>query len=94
MLDSTDAALINEFGANLTALLRSSLLGRPQHAAFVDSCYHHTGEWDKISIDGEVIHEAFWGWYNGSCAPGQVWAQGKAYPCDACCSPQLSSVFL
>ena len=82
-----NATLINEFGANLTALLHGSLLAQPQHAAFVDSCSHHCGEWDQIRIDGQVVHEAFWGWYNGSSSPKSVWTQGKAFPCDSCCKP-------
>merc|ERR1712216_1087929 len=31
----------NEFGKNVTALVRSLLLAQPQHGIWLDSCHHH-----------------------------------------------------
>ena len=33
--------LINEYGANFTAVVHKNLLSQPQHSIFLDSCYHH-----------------------------------------------------
>ena len=88
VLDSTDAAAINAFGANLTKLIEGSLLTQNQHAVFLDSCHHHCGLWDHICIDNEIMHDAFWGWYNGSSTKNR-WIQGKVYPCVDCCKDPM-----
>ena len=83
-------ALVNPFGANLTALITGSLLKRKQHAVFLDSCSHHCSMWDLIRIDGDIVHVAFWRWWNNTVAgkpTKQLWKQGKAFPCAACCKP-------
>ena len=83
-------ALVNPFGANLTALITGRLLKRKQHAVFLDSCSHHCSMWDLIRIDGDIVHVAFWRWWNNTVAgkpTKQLWKQGKAFPCAACCKP-------
>ena len=87
ILGSKTPALVNEFGANLTALVRSTILNRQGNAAFVDGCYHHTQGWDRWVVDGVTEAHAFSMWYaNGtSVLPnnGAVISEG-VYPCTRC----------
>jgi len=84
-LGSSDAALINTYGQNLSTLVAVNLLSQKQHGIFLDSCHHHCGEWGSITISGDNQAAALSKWYTGG---GQKsWIQGKAYPCDACCKP-------
>jgi O-palmitoleoyl-L-serine hydrolase len=84
VLGSTDAAIINEFGFNITSRLKANLLMQSKNGAFLDSCHHHCGKWGDINIDGNTQGQAFATWYN---ALGQNhWVQGEAYPCEPCCS--------
>ena len=88
VLGSSDVVAVNAFGANLTKLITGSLLSQTQHAAFLDSCSHHCGERDDIIIDGDIVHVAFWKWWNNTLAgkpTKQLWQQGKPFRCDACC---------
>ena len=83
----SDAAAINAYGALIDARLRASLLANKEHAVFLDSCAHHVAEWDEIVIDGMKVHEALGAFYANIGRGGKrVWAQGRAYPCAACCS--------
>jgi hypothetical protein len=83
-----NASAINAFGALLEARLREALLASNADAAvFLDSCAHHVGEWDDIRIDGALVHEALGEFYASVGRGGRrVWAQGRAYPCAACCA--------
>eukprot|EP00662_Eupelagonemidae_sp_cell21_P041941 gene41941-45805_t len=84
------AARLNEFGRNLTALVKSQLLSQPQHGIFLDSCHHHCGDWDGSEIDGKLSGSALQEWYNlGSPKlPNKgFFNQNKPFPCDACCKP-------
>merc|ERR1712232_929699 len=84
-----DAATQNEFGKNLTSLVKSLLLSQPQHGIFLDSCHHHCGAWNGPVIDGVGSGMALWEWYmSGSQKLGNkgFFNQNKAYPCTACCS--------
>lgn len=36
-----NVSLVNSFGSDLVARLKSRLLGNPRHGAFIDSCTHH-----------------------------------------------------
>lgn len=88
ILHKKDAAAINAYGALLSARLRAHLLKPHADAAvFLDSCAHHVGEWDEIVIDGATVHEALGEFYASIGRGGKrEWAQGRAYPCAACCS--------
>lgn len=84
-----DTPTQNEFGANLTALVRSQLLNQPQHGIFLDSCSHHCGAWNGPVIDGKGSGAALYEWYTkGSAAlPNKgFYQQAKAFPCKECCS--------
>lgn len=89
---SDNASAINPYGALLVSRLEADLLGaspNPGHGAFLDSCFHHCGEWGSIKIDGQEQAGAFAEWYAalGTAGAKKEWKQGKAYPCAACCHP-------
>jgi hypothetical protein len=101
-LAPADVAAINAYGAELERRLNTSYLASsPRHAVFLDSCYHHVGEWGQIVIDGQDQAAALLEFYaavrdsraareGGAAAreggaPRQLWRQGRAYPCAACC---------
>lgn len=86
---STNATMVNQMGANMTARVHANLLSQPQHGIFLDSCHHHCGEWGDITIDGDNQAQAFMAFYNGigDRHAKKVWIQGQTYPCDACCKP-------
>jgi hypothetical protein len=89
ILRNEDAAVVNAFGANLTAALAAGLLeGRPGNAAMVDSCEHHCDGYDTYRVDAITQAEAVHAWYaNGSAAlpnAGRIFAT-DAFPCSACC---------
>jgi len=78
---------INKFGQTLVNRFVNSILKHPKSGVFLDSCYHHCGEWDSIIIDGANSGAAFEKWYRTGRG---TFTQGKPYPCDACCKPHLS----
>ena len=89
-LAPADAAAINAYGAELERRLNASYLAAsPRHAVFLDSCYHHVGEWGQIVIGGQDQAAALLEFYEavraGGAAPRQLWRQGRDYPCAACC---------
>ena len=83
-----NASAINAYGEMLEARLRADLIAPHAEAAvFLDSCAHHVGEWDEIRIDGMLVHEALQAFYASVGRGGKrVWAQGRTYPCAACCT--------
>jgi hypothetical protein len=89
ILRSTDTTAINDFGANLTALLHVSLLnGRPDNGAFVDGCKHHCGGYNLYHVDSMTQAQAVAAWYNNgsSALPGAgSMVDPRSYPCTACC---------
>lgn len=86
-LASKDPAMINKYGTMLVDLVKTQLLQRPQHGAFLDSCEHHCGQWNAIVIDGDNIASAFSKWYDSEPHGKQLWFQNKTYPCQSCCTP-------
>jgi len=84
-LDSQNVAMINQYGKNLTDLVKLDLLIHPRNGVFLDSCYHHCGEWGSIVIDGANQAKAFEDWYNGGAKKDYL--QDKIYPCAVCCHP-------
>jgi len=75
---------INKFGQTLVNRLVNSILKNPKSGVFLDSCYHHCGEWDSIIIDGANSGAGFEKWYRSGRG---TYTQNKPYPCDACCKP-------
>jgi len=79
-------------GNNITARIKSMLMAKNNESgAFLDSCHHHCGSWNSIRIDGDLVSVALQKWYNGIGEAGnkKLWNQNKAYPCDACCKPDV-----
>jgi hypothetical protein len=87
-----DADVQNEFGRNLTGLVKELLLAQPQHGIFLDSCHHHCGNWGDSLIDGVLSGPALNTWYNQGSAnlPNKgFYNQDKPFPCNDCCVPTL-----
>ena len=76
-LGSANAALINQWGRNLTTRVRENLLS--QHGMFLDSCHHHCGDWGYIFVSGDNQPAAFEKWYREEAQ--REWVQDAPYPC-------------
>lgn len=83
-LDWNNSATVNACGNHVRAQFRQ-LLNGTNNAVFLDSCKHHCGEWNAITIDGLVCSEAVNAWYYGgvkSLPKGDgVMDAGRPYPC-------------
>ena len=77
---------INDYGQNLTATIMNTYATGSKHDIFLDSCFHHCGEWDSIEIDGYKASKAQYEWYNQQGNHAPVWFQNKTYPCNSCCN--------
>lgn len=53
ILGSKDAAQLNAFGKDLTKRYQDNVLRHARNGGFLDSCFHHCGEWDQIVINGD-----------------------------------------
>ena len=88
-LISSNATLINEYGANMTKIFETNYINNArydeEHAAFFDSCHHHCGEWNAIIIDGYKSSEAQVQFYFGNNTHNKFWFQDEVYPCNSCC---------
>jgi len=85
VLGSHDPKLLNPFGEELTKRFHANVLRpHPRNGGFLDSCFHHCGEWDSIVINGHNSGEAMQRWYTTHSG---TFIQAKAFPCDACCHP-------
>jgi len=86
ILGSKDPAQINTYGAvfdeRFTAEQKNAANGY-----FLDSCFHHCGEWDNIRINGDLSGIAFAKWY--TTEKGGHYFQEQTYPCATCCSPNF-----
>jgi len=85
-LRTNDTNIINQFGTNLTTTLKRQVLSpeQPDNGVFLDSCRHHCGGWNTITIDGLTQCSAFSQWYE--TRRGR-WFQSRSYPCSECCNP-------
>ena len=87
-LQSNNAADINDYGANLTTNFENMYIKngkyKMMHSGFLDSCYHHCGEWNAFQIDGLTASQAQYQVYYGNNTQ-QWWFQQETYPCEACC---------
>jgi hypothetical protein len=52
-IGSHDPAVVNAYGANLTATLKAAVLAKPQNGAFLDGCLHHGGGWPSMQAKAE-----------------------------------------
>jgi len=81
ILGKGDATSINQYGNLLRKKLLRSSLSNYKNGAFLDSCYHHCGCWDEISIKGQEVSKAFQTFYNTGYFREIDESQ---YPCDCC----------
>lgn len=88
ILRDHSAAAINAYGAIVESRVHADLLApHADTAVFLDSCEHHVAEWGEITIDGQTVAQALQTFYNSIGKQGKrLWAQGKPYPCPACCN--------
>jgi len=87
ILDWNNATSVNDCGNYIRGLVRR-LMG-PPNAAFLDSCKHHCGEWNAITINNLRSPHALQIWYDsgsGSLPNNGYLDQAKPFPCDACCN--------
>ena len=85
---ASNVSAINAYGKLVAARVLADLIATsPSHGVFLDSCFHHVGSWNDITIEGTTISQALAEFYDSVGKPGakRVWAQGQAYPCAACC---------
>jgi hypothetical protein len=87
ILKNNSAVAINAYGAMIDSRVRANLLAPHADASvFLDSCSHHVAEWGDITIDGQTVAQALQTFYDSVGQQGKrLWAQGKPYPCVACC---------
>ena len=67
-IGSHDPAVVNAYGANLTATLKAAVLTKPQNGAYLDGCLHHGGGWPAMQAQAEDGSwaspiDAFTKWY-------------------------------
>ena len=96
ILGSTNATLINEFGANFTDIINANFFEKNDasnnngHAAYIDSCHHHCGDWDALHDDNYTQATAHYAFYQGKVVGGKqneyIWFQNDTYPCTDCCN--------
>jgi len=84
ILGTTNAADINTYGQMFITRFKKDVLTDDNNGCFLDSCFHHCGSWDSISIDNSVSGPAVKAWYEGKKG---VFVQNKDYPCTECCKP-------
>eukprot|EP01084_Bolivina_argentea_P206408 352429_1 len=90
ILESTNAAKINEYGDNFTTVFMDSYVNDGangvMHGAFLDSCHHHCGEWNDMHVDKMDQSQAQFQFYSKHAAADQhLWFQNETYPCASCC---------
>jgi len=87
-LDWNNATSVNLCGNHVRAGLKQLLVA--PSAVFLDSCHHHCGEWNSITIEGFTSSTALATFYLQGAAAlpnGGFMDQAMPYPCAACCSP-------
>eukprot|EP01084_Bolivina_argentea_P179253 309757_1 len=89
-LRSNNATLINEYGNNLTRVIMDTFVNtdvNKNRLLFLDSCAHHTDQWNRIIIDGFNSSQAEVNFWFGNGTKTNVYFQNMTYPCDSCCTP-------
>jgi len=84
ILGSKDDAEINKYGLMFVDRFHSAVESDSKNGAFLDSCFHHCGGWNSISIDNVHSSSGFNEWFKGQNKG--VFFQNKPYPCTACCT--------
>eukprot|EP01127_Copromyxa_protea_P000669 TRINITY_DN10572_c0_g1_i1.p1 TRINITY_DN10572_c0_g1~~TRINITY_DN10572_c0_g1_i1.p1 ORF type:complete len:364 (+),score=65.55 TRINITY_DN10572_c0_g1_i1:74-1093(+) len=83
ILGSNETAPMNKYGQLLEKRIKASVLSNSKNGLFLDSCFHHCGEWDAINIGGQDSARAFDSWYKTGKNGAHL--QNKVYPCEGCC---------
>merc|ERR1712066_1125035 len=84
---------VNQYRQILTQTLADRLEGG-NFGAFVDSCPHHCGLWNQLTIDGLTQAQAFAQWYAavkaGAPPAKKLWWQAHEFPCLQCCKASVT----
>jgi len=86
--DWNNATSVNLCGNYIRQLYQQLLRTATNSAVFLDSCHHHCGEWDAITISALKSAQALDVWYKGGskALPNNGYLdQGMVYPCSTCC---------
>ena len=96
ILGTSNASIINEYGKNFTRIMFDNYVNNNNNnnnnrAAFLDSCLHHTGDWDSIEYDNYTQATAHYKFYmekivGNVTSDEYVWFQNDSYPCNSCCT--------
>ena len=80
---------VNAYGQNFTYWFIKEYLNTglytSNHAAFLDSCHHHCGEWNSILIDNYNSSRAQFDFYYNILKHNKFFFQNVTYPCRGCC---------
>lgn len=82
ILGSKDPTAINAFGQTFRQRMANAL--GPQHSGFIDSCFHHCGNWNTMPYKGYTQSTAFQQWYLAGSSGGP-YVNLNEYPCSSCC---------
>ena len=87
------------YGNELTnVILKQFIETNNNHSIFLDSCFHHCGEWNQIAIQNQTQSDVLMAWWNylyqnksnlnkkNIQKPQQFWFQNYSYPCNSCCN--------
>ena len=77
----------NGYGYNLTVNLLNNFIdtNKSLHFSYLDSCYHHCGQWNTILIDGYDQSTAQVAIYYNNISHSNLFFQNYSYPCSTCC---------
>ena len=86
-LQNNDTAS-NGYGYNLTVNMMKNYIETNEslHFAYLDSCYHHCGQWNAIKIDGYDQSKAQVDIYYNNLTHSNLFFQNYSYPCSTCCN--------
>jgi hypothetical protein len=73
------------FSCSASRLPLSRATAGTNNAVFLDSCHHHCGEWNAITIEGITCSQAVTLWYNGGVkalpSGSGIMDADQPYPC-------------
>ncbi|MCP4986052.1 MAG: hypothetical protein GY928_08270 [Colwellia sp.] len=85
LCNKENKTVVNGYGYNVTVTFLTEFVdSKPsRHAAYLDSCAHHCGQWDTILIDGYNQSIAARDFYYGNLTHSNLFFQNYSYPMSA-----------
>eukprot|EP01084_Bolivina_argentea_P196979 337640_1 len=88
LVNYTNNIAVDNYGANLTYYYINNFINTNiNNTGYLDSCFHHCGEWQYIYIDGMMQSDVFVDWFYDNSTHDRLYFQNMSYPCDICCQP-------